>query len=69
MKTCASVVTALQGGALPANAGGTYSVYDATDTTGGTTVVAAGSVGTCTLKFVPTSGATVTATFTFTSIA
>jgi MSHA pilin protein MshA len=67
MKTCASVVTALQGGALP-SAGGTYSVYDATDTVAGTTVVTAGTVGSCTLKLVPTTGTTVTYAYTFTSI-
>ena len=67
MKTCASVVTTLQGGALP-TAGGTYSVYDATDTVAGTTIVVAGSVGACTLKFVPTTGTTVTYAYSFTSI-
>ena len=67
MKTCASVVTTLQGGALPTS-GGTYSVYDATDTTNGTTVVTAGTVGSCTLKFVPTTGNTVNVPYIFTSI-
>ena len=68
MTTCASVVTTLQGGALP-TAGGTYSVYDATDTVNGTTAVAPGTVGSCMLKFVPTTGNTVPpVAYIFTSI-
>ena len=67
MKTCASVVTTLQGGALPTS-GGVYSVYDATDTTAGTTIVTAGTVGSCMLKFVPTTGSTQTFPYIFTSI-
>jgi MSHA pilin protein MshA len=53
---CSDVPSALQGGALPAGAGGTYSV------TAG--AIAAGASASCTLTFTPTTGTAVTATFT-----
>ena len=67
MTTCASVATALQGGAVP-TAGGVYVISDGSSAVGAT-AVAAGVVGSCTLTFTPTGGTAVTSTFQFTSIA
>ena len=53
---CTDVPSALQGGALPTGAGGTYSV------TAG--AIAAGASASCTLTFTPTNGSAVTASFT-----
>jgi MSHA pilin protein MshA len=66
---CDGAKATLQGGALPTGAGGTYSIYSVTDGDGGTTAIAAGTTATCTLKFAPSAGTAVTATFTVTGIA
>jgi MSHA pilin protein MshA len=65
--SCATAVNTLQGEALPTGAGGTYVISDGSSATGAT-AVAANATASCTLTFTPTSGTTVTATFSVTGI-